>query len=271
MPDGLSVPQEFRIQSVSAGNVRIRKGSPCRGGEVARAIQVDRSTRIEAEAVAEQTFHLKHVAPSGEPVERPGPYERAKAKAKSTAGDYAETYAADFLQRRQVEVRFEIPAQGCLITGSIDLLLKEDPEGAIIEAEVIDFKAIEGGVDPEHSEELDWTELALQVQLYAKAAREVLGENAATGSIHLLKDNQRVAVPVDAAATDAAVKNVEWAVRGILAEEFPMRPHKAKCEKCDFAKICRQAREEFSPQLGTPPAIATPAGHETARSFSLCA
>ena len=36
----------------------------------------------------------------------------------------------------------------------------------------------------------------LQVQLYAKAANEVLGENARTEAVHLLRDNQRVEVPV---------------------------------------------------------------------------
>jgi len=32
------------------------------------------------------------------------------------AKDIAAPYAADIAQQRQVQVRFEIPAQGCLIT-----------------------------------------------------------------------------------------------------------------------------------------------------------
>ena len=35
---------------------------------------------------------------------------------------------------------FEIPASKCVISGSIDLLLKEDEEGNILQAEIIDFK-----------------------------------------------------------------------------------------------------------------------------------
>src|SRR5207253_1541021 len=80
------------------------------------------------------------------------------------------------------------------------------------DATVIDFKAIAGGLDPAANEELDWTELALQVQLYAHASREVLSENAKTGAVHLLKDNQRVEVPVTDSAISAALANVEWAV-----------------------------------------------------------
>lgn len=42
----------------------------------------------------------------------------------------------------------EIPAADCLITGSIDLLVKESQDGSIRDAEVIDFKAMEAGSDP---------------------------------------------------------------------------------------------------------------------------
>lgn len=217
-------------------------------------------TPEQAAAIAESNFHLKHVAPSRDPENRPGAYERAKAKAKEIAVDYAKKFNHDFLHQRQVEVRFEIPAQGCLITGSIDLLMRYDDQGEIVEAHVIDFKTMEGGKQPEVNSKLDWRELSLQVQLYAKAAREVLGENAATGSIHLLKDNQRVEVPIDAGAVDAAIRNVEWAVQGIMAKDYPMRPSDAKCADCDFSRLCPKIPQPFRPGAGVPPAIHTPSG-----------
>lgn len=226
-------------------------------------------TREQAELVADNAFHLKHIAPSRDPENRPGPYENAKNKAKSTVAAYVETYKEDFQQQRQVEARFEIPANDCLITGSIDLLLKEDESGKILEAHVIDFKAIAGGDDPNQNPDLDWTELSLQVQLYAKAARDVLGENAATGSIHLLKDNQRVGVPIDEHSVNSAIKNVEWAVQGILLQDFPMRPHPKKCVKCDFDRICPKLRQDFDVSMGVPPSIVTPSGPVSVRSFSL--
>ena len=79
---------------------------------------------------------------------------------------------------------------------------------------------MEGGEQPEANAKLDWTELALQVQLYARAADQVLGQNARTGRVHLLKDNQRVKVPITQEAVDAALTNIEWAVEGILKSDF---------------------------------------------------
>jgi DNA helicase-2/ATP-dependent DNA helicase PcrA len=154
-----------------------------------------------------------------------------------------------------------------VISGSIDLLLRYDARGNLLEARVIDFKAMEGGEDAERNERLHWTDLSLQVQLYAKAAREVLGENARTGAVHLLKDNQRIDVPVSDEAVQAAVGNVEWAVGRILAGDFPMRPHPAKCGECDFRALCPKTPQNFVPD-GAPPPIHAPAGPQMARAFS---
>lgn len=225
-------------------------------------------TPDQAAEVAQAVFHLKHVPQSREPVNNPGPYERARDKSIEIARNYAQSYGQDFQRRRQVEARFEIPARDCVIAGSIDLLLKQDEAGRIVEAEVVDFKAIEGGDEPAANEALDWTELSLQVQLYAKAAQEVLGETARTGSVHLLKDDQRVSVPVDDEAIQAAVDNVEWAVNGILAGDFPSRPHPDKCAECDFVRICPRRVQNFRPAAQTPPEIHVPAGRELPRAFS---
>jgi len=225
-------------------------------------------TRDEAGEIADRVFHLKHVPESRDPVNNPGPYERGRAKAVEIAQAYVDSYEADFQRRRQVEARFEIPAQDCVISGAIDLLLREDEQGRILEAEVIDFKAMEGGDEPEANEDLNWAELSLQVQLYARAAQDVLGENARTGSVHLLKDNQRVDVPVDDEAVRAAVENVEWAVQGILAEDFPMRPHEDKCAQCDFSRLCPKNAEQFGFTRTVPPPIATPGGAVAVQAFS---
>lgn len=227
-------------------------------------------TRDEAASVATGSFHLKHIAPSGDPVNRPGAYERAKNKAIEIAQQYVTKFADDFTSRRQVEARFEIPAADCLITGSIDLLVKESQDGTIRDAEVIDFKAMEAGNDPFAAPDLDWLALSLQVQLYAKAAREILQENAATGSVHLLKDNRRLQIPIDSDAIQAAVSNVEWAVQGILARHFPARPHPTKCGKCDFRDLCSKQPQEFDKALGVPPLIHTPDGRFPAKAFDTC-
>ena len=223
----------------------------------------------QVEQVVLDTFHLKHVPQSRDPVNRPGAYENSRNRAVEIAKEYVSSYGEDFERERQVEAVFEIPAPNCVISGSIDLLLKEDPQGNILDAEIIDFKTVEGGERPEKNEDLDWTELALQVQLYSRAAEQVLGQNARTGSVHLLKDNQRVQVPITPEAVDAALANIEWAVTGILSSDFPMRPHPVKCAKCDFKVICSQTPQDFTVLTTPPPELHLPGGMESARAFSL--
>lgn len=226
-------------------------------------------TEDDAERVLRRTFHLKHIPESRDPVNRPGGYENAREAGVGILRRYARDYSDDFARERQVEVRFEIPVTQAVITGAIDLLIRYDQHDQIIDAWVIDFKTMEGGPSPTDNEELDWTEMSLQVQLYAKAAREVLGENARTGAVHLLKDGQRVTVPVDDAAVAAAVANVEWAVNRILAGDFPMRPQPEKCEACDFQALCPQRAEDFETATMPPPIhLPDPLGHRLARAFS---
>lgn len=184
--------------------------------------------------------------------------------------NYVKVFGGDFERERQTEAVFEIPAAGCVISGSIDLLLHEDKEGNILRAEIIDFKTMEGGGQPETNDDLNWAKLALQVQLYARAADQVLGQNARTGSVHLLKDNQRVEIPINQEAVDAALANIEWAVNGILKSDFPMRPHSDKCGDCDFKSICSRTPQNFNALSTIPPELHLPDDRrEMVRAFSL--
>ena len=223
----------------------------------------------QVEQVVLDTFHLKHVPQSGDPVNRPGAYENSRNRAVEINQGYVAAFGGDFKRERQVEAVFEIPASNCVISGSIDLLLHEDEEGHILQAEIIDFKTIEGGELPDANDDLDWTELALQVQLYARAAEQVLGQDAKTGSVHLLKDNKRVEVPITQEAVDDALVNVEWAVTGILQSDFPMRPHPDKCGVCDFRSICSRTPQDFDVLTTVPPELHLPGRREMARAFRL--
>ena len=213
-------------------------------------------TREEAENITEDIFHLKHIFPSNNP-ENEGPFERARNAAKRIVGDYAQDYPEDFTQSRSLEQRFEIKSGQALITGSIDLLLKEDNDGNILDAKVIDFKSMDY---PEHLRTpFFWINLSLQVQLYAHAAEVVLDENAKTGSVHLLKEpNQndspnRIEVPIDDNALGSAITNISWAVNRILEADFPMRPSRDKCFECDFKQICSKEMENFRTDIVPPP------------------
>ena len=225
-------------------------------------------TPDEAAQLARDNFHLKHVPPSGDPENRPGGYERGRERAAEMAADYVRDHRDDFEHQRQIEARFEIPVAHAVISGSIDLLVRTNENDEIIEATVIDFKAMEGGKDPYDGEKLEWTELALQVQLYAKAANDVLGENARTGAVHLLKSGQRIQVPIDDDAVAAATANIEWAVARIIDGEFPRRPHPDKCGTCDFKLLCSQQREEFNTDDRPPPLHIPPGAQKLPLAFS---
>ena len=223
-----------------------------------------------ARAVAEDLFHLKHVAPSTDPVNRPGAYERAKQKSSDVVAGYAAEYGQDFERRRQVELPFEVPIEGAVISGAIDLILCLDKAEKIKDAKVIDFKTMEGGDDPVRNEDLHWEDLSLQVQLYGRGAEVVRGMNARTGAVHLLKDGKRVDVPVDIDAMRDAVSNVEWAVERIVEGDFPRRGSAGKCAGCDFRRLCSQKVEPFATDV-EPPALHLPDGNGGKRFLQIAA
>lgn len=222
-------------------------------------------TLDEVVEVVEKTFMLKHVFPSKDPINRPGSYERAKNLLQNILQEYSIKYSSDFGRLRQDEARFELSVKDALITGAIDLLLKEDPERGITKADVIDFKTMEL---PNDSVDYDWRDMSIQVQLYSKAAKEIMGENVETGYIHTLKDNRRTAIPVDNVSVDKAIKAIEWAVSGILSNDFPMRACKTNCEKCDFKSLCAQKKQSFA-RSDLPPTISTPAGEMVIAAFDM--
>lgn len=217
----------------------------------------------EVAEIVQSTFMLKHVFPSKDPINRPGSYERAKMLVQRILTEYSQRYSSDFGRLRQDEARFEISVKDALITGAIDLLLKEDPQRGIVTADVIDFKSME---TPEDIADYDWRDMSIQVQLYSKAAKEVMGENVETGHIHTLKDNRRTAIPVDEQSVKSAIGAIEWAVRGILDCDFPMRACQQSCKSCDFKAMCAQKRQSFKNET-RPPQINTPTGLKTIAAF----
>ena len=219
----------------------------------------------EVKKMVDDTFLLKHIFPSNDPINSPGPYERAKDRLKDILIGYVKKYKKDFGRLRQDEARFEISAEGALITGAIDLLLQEDAKHGITSADVIDFKTMEL---PDNTSEYDWRDMSIQVQLYSKAAKEVLGENVETGYIHTLKDNKRTEIPVDEKSVEHAIAAIEWAVHGILENDFPMRPCEKNCSNCDFKALCKQQRQEFKTDRFRP-TIMTPNGERIIAAFDL--
>lgn len=188
--------------------------------------------------IVSNTFNLKHIFQSSDPINRLGPYEHAYNSVEEIAKNYVDSFAQDFERLREDEVRFGIIIGQAMVLGAIDLLLKCDEHDNIIDAHVIDFKSMYMSGDTTSN---DWMDLSLRVQLYAHAANEVLGEKTKIGSVHLLKErgeDARVNVPVSDVAIDVAIENIGWTVNRILDDDFPMRPCTRRCQNCDVRKIC---------------------------------
>lgn len=220
-------------------------------------------TEDEVTCMVESTFMLKHVFPSKDPINHPGSYERAKTLVNKIIKLYVKNHGSDFCRLRQDEARFELSVEDALITGAIDLILKEDERQQIQSAEVIDFKSME---IPDDIREYDWREMSIQVQLYSRAAKEVLGQTVKTGFVHTLKNNTRIEVPVDDVSVKNAIGAIEWAVKGILREDFPMRACTSNCSKCDYKAMCARKRQGFK-IAQRPPQINTPTGLRTIAAF----
>lgn len=143
-------------------------------------------------------------------------------------------------------------------------MLKRDEHGNIMDSHVIDFKSLDA---PDDNVPNDWIDLSLQVQLYAYAADQVLGENTRTGSVHLLKEHgidASVNIPVENDAVSAAISNIGWAVERILDGDFPMRLCRGKCESCDVNRICPKMTQHFTSDI-VPPPIHVPTGQGQAQ------
>lgn len=226
-------------------------------------------TQQEVKDLVGSTFHLKHIFPSNQPIERPGPYERAYNSAAEIAQNYVAFFAPDFERLREDEARFEITIGQAMVSGAIDLLLKRDEQGNVVDSHVIDFKSLDA---PDDDTPNDWIDLSLQVQLYAYAADQVLGENTRIGSVHLLKEQgieARVNIPVENDAISAAIQNIGWAVERILDSDFPMRPCRGKCEKCDVSRICPRIPQHFVLEVTPPPIhVPTEQGEALIKAFS---
>lgn len=223
----------------------------------------------EVADLVESTFHLKHIFPSNDPAQRLGPYERAYNSALEIAQNYVSAFAQDFERLREDEARFEITIGQAMVSGAIDLLLKRDEQGNIVDSHVIDFKSLDA---PDDNTPNDWIDLSLQVQLYAYAANQVLGENARTGSVHLLKErgtDARINIPVNDTAVSAAIENISWAVNRILDNDFPMRPCRGKCDSCDVRRVCPKTAQAFSSRIIPPPIhVPTEQGSTQIKAFS---
>ncbi|MDR1036171.1 MAG: hypothetical protein LBT40_06265 [Deltaproteobacteria bacterium] len=95
--------------------------------------------------------------------------------------------------------------------------------------------------------------------------REISGDADAESRtvLALYPDGTEMRVPAGPTALAAARANLEWAVSGILARDFPMRPAPEKCRACGYRRLCPATPGDFRLK-SRPPSLETGRGPEAA-------
>ncbi len=236
----LKCPYDYKLRKIMDFSPPIR-------GEFGYGLQVHKILRLlheefeedevtilpsptQARELAERSFFLRYI--------RGEPFEQLKAAAAGLIEDYVRDYREEFPLVYRSEVPFEIAIGNALVSGSIDLLLKLDPETRKVKSvDVIDFKT-------EKLPDSEWDpkirDARFQVRLYAIGTRKAMGLDPNRGYIHHLSDRQRSEVDLSQDKLAQVRKTVEDTVAKIIQRRFPRTPETGKCNTCDYAKMCPQ-------------------------------
>jgi len=158
--------------------------------------------------------------------------DRLKISAMKSLGEYVQMWEKDFSLSVKTERPFELEFDNALITGSIDMIKREDGNETVLE--VIDFKTGKPDNDLMNRYEL-------QVQLYTIAAHEALGINTQKALIHFIDTdkNERLAVQTAPAALETAREELSYALQGITKASFKRDARQDKiCKLCDWGTMC---------------------------------
>jgi len=202
-------------------------------------------TKEEIEELVERLFNLRYT--TGEPL------ERMKKAAVRTVQNYIDEYGQELPKLvLEAEKPFEFVLGEAMISGTIDLLEKLDPEkNERIPVAVVDFKT--GISEDEEEFEARKESARKQVILYSIAVREAFKFEARKAKIHFLDPEKKhiEEMIVDERAqerlrmlVDNTVQKIKkGAPKGLTG--FPTAPANGRgmCEKCDFKRICPKKEE----------------------------
>jgi DNA helicase-2/ATP-dependent DNA helicase PcrA len=145
--------------------------------------------------------------------------------------NYLEHHGDDLLRVWQTERPFEMHLGGANVSGRADVIL--DREGGVTnKLAIVDYKTA--------NDEKGNDVFAFQLQIYAAAGRGE-GLDVVAARVHHLKDTRRVEVPIDNVHVHTAKSRALALVQGIAGGDFPHRPDKDKCMRCDVRAVCTHA------------------------------
>jgi DNA helicase-2/ATP-dependent DNA helicase PcrA len=182
----------------------------------------------EAAELLKEHFYLKYAAKDQE--------EILKRSALRSILRYMGMWKEDFSLSVKTERSFEMDVDNALLTGTIDLLKRENADNNILE--IIDFKT---GNERKHQEALH-----LQVQLYTVAARNALNLDVQKAYVHFLDEHKqpRVEILTTPKQLDLAMLTISDAVKGITTRRFNRNPRNMNvCNTCDWEKLCPKKKK----------------------------
>ena len=175
------------------------------------------------------------------------PADNMRRKGVRIAADYIRKYVSElrdlkFEPEKSFETLIDYPdgEGGALVTGAIDIVRQDDPPRVTL----IDFKS---GDERTDAKKLDEEEMALQVGIYAVAAKKELEYEPEQGLIRYLdsgadeKAELKVSLnPYELEKSKKTVSETAYAIRERRFKEGPRkeREGKLRCGTCDFLGLC---------------------------------
>lgn len=175
------------------------------------------------------------------------PAENMRKKGLRVVADYVVKYADElrnliFEAEKPFETQIDYPDRdgGALITGAIDIVRQDDPPRVTL----IDFKS---GDEHSDAKKLDKEEMALQVGIYALAAKNELEYEPERGLVRYLDsgphEKGELEVPLDHTALERSQEIVSETASAIRDRKFKEGPRKEsdgtpRCATCDFFGLC---------------------------------
>ena len=177
-------------------------------------------SRKEVAKVLDENFYMRYASKYIS--------DQLKVAAFRSLEKYVKLWEDDFSLAVKTERPFELEFDNALISGSIDMIKRDNGDESILE--VIDFKT--GKPDNELMEKYE-----LQVQLYTIAAREALGLNIEKAHVHFLDatKNERLEIGTSDYAIDTAKEQISYAIGGITQMDFKRDARKDKT--CKYLRL----------------------------------
>ncbi|QEL17383.1 ATP-dependent helicase [Limnoglobus roseus] len=158
-------------------------------------------------------------------------FENLRERANALVHKYIDHHGDDLLRVWQTERPFELHLGGANVTGRADVIL--DREGGVTnKLALVDYKT----ANDSKQDDL----FAFQLQIYAAAGRGE-GLDVVAARVHHLKETRREDVPIDTVRIRTAKARALALVEGIAEGDFPERPGKEKCTRCDVRAVCKHA------------------------------